>query len=192
SSAKHGALTILFAALAMAGGHPETLMLGVFGIAAWLAWEASRPSNERRSDFPGVIPIAITWAFGFLLLSVELLPFLFVLSRSYSRMMRPLLPDHGFRFAAVVGQVLPGYLGSPLKNELDFTAFLPILENFSQRNYAYIGFIVLVSILFTVRSLPQIFRRGLIVGSVGLLLSLRLPGLREGVAHIPLVRLAAI
>ena len=191
-SPKNGALTILFAALATAGGHPETLMLGVCGIAAWLGWEASRPSNERRSDFPGVIPIAITWALGFLLLSVELLPFLFVLSRSYSRMMRPLLPGRGFRFTAVLGQVLPGYLGSPLKNELDFTSFLPILENFLQRNNAYIGFIVLVSLLSTVRSLPQIFRRGLIVGSVGLLLSLRLPGLREGVAHIPLVRLAAV
>src|SRR5206468_2024576 len=38
-TARHAAALIAIAALATAGGHPETLMLGVLAIAAWLIWE---------------------------------------------------------------------------------------------------------------------------------------------------------
>ncbi len=184
-TARHAAALIAIAALATAGGHPETLMLGVLAIAAWLIWEV-------RGDVVRLLPVSICWALGFMLLAVQLIPFLDLLGRSYSREMRLTLPSPGFRLPALVSMVLPGFLGSPLRHELDFTGLLHFRENFLLRSIGYVSVVVLVALAASARQLPKAYRRGLVIGVVALIIALRPPGIGFILKFIPVVRLAAV
>ena len=187
ASIHNATLVILFAALCTAGGHPETLFIGVIGIWIFLAWE-----SEKRRDLGLItlIPASIGALLGFLLLAVQLAPFLAILGDGYAEILRPRVP-HPFRVWGIVSQVLPGILGTPLRGELDLTA-LPMAENFNLRAGGYIGALVLMAILLTWRHLAPSLRRGFIVGSVALVLSWYPPGLWPAMRHVPVLRVLTL
>jgi hypothetical protein len=186
-SIRNAALVVLFAALCTAGGHPETLFLGVLGIWAFLIWEAEK---RRHFGLSAIIPSTIGAALGFLLLAVQLAPFLSILGNSYAEVLRPRIA-HPFRLFGVIAQVLPGVLGSPLRGELDLTA-VPLAENFNLRAGGYIGAIVLLAIALAWRELSPTLRRGLIVGGVALVLSWYPPGVWAVVRHVPVLRVLTL
>lgn len=183
-SIHNAALVILFAALCSAGGHPETLFIGVAGIWLFLAWEA-----ERRRDFglSALVPSSVGALLGFLLLAFQILPFLTILGEGYAEVLRPSMP-HPFRLWGAASQVLPGILGTPLRGELDLSA-LPMAENFNMRAGGYIGAIVLLAIVLAFRELPSALKRGLVIGGVALVLSWYPPGVWAVARHIPVLRL---
>ena len=186
-SIHNAALVVLFAALCTAGGHPETLFLGVLGIWIFLAWE-----GEKRRDLglASIIPSTVGAALGFLLLAVQLAPFLSILGNSYAEVLRPRIA-HPFRVWGIVSQVLPGALGSPLRGELDLTA-VPLAENFNLRAGGFIGAIVLLALVLAWRDLAPSLRRGLIIGGAALVLSWYPPGVWHVVRHVPVLRVLTL
>lgn len=184
---RNAALVILFAALCTAGGHPETLFVGVTGIWLFLAWEA-----EKRRDLGllALVPSSLGALLGFLLLGVQLAPFFAILAESHAGALRPDLPHH-FRLFGALSQVLPGILGSPLRGELDLTAVVGA-ESFNHRAGGYIGAVVLMAIVMSWRNLAPTLRRGMIIGTVALILSWYPPGLWPVARHIPLIRMVAL
>jgi predicted small integral membrane protein len=187
ASFRNAALVILFAALCTAGGHPETLFIGVIGIWIFLVWE-----SEKRSDLGVIrlIPVSVGALLGFLLLAIQLAPFLAILGDGYAEVLRPRMP-HPFRVWGVASQALPGILGTPLRGELDLTA-LPMAENFNLRAGGYIGAIVLLAIFLAWRDLAPSLRRGLIIGFVALVLSWYPPGFWTVLRHAPVLRLLTL
>jgi hypothetical protein len=186
-SIRNAALVILFAALCTAGGHPETLFIGVIGIWVFLAWESER---RRGLGIITLVPASIGALLGFLLLAIQLAPFLAILGDGYAEILRPRVP-HPFRVWGVVSQILPGVLGTPLRGELDLTA-LPMAENFNLRTGGYIGAIVLMAILLAWRDLAPSLRRGLLIGAVALAVSWYPPGLWAVARHVPVLRLLTL
>lgn len=186
-SIRNAALVVLFAALCTAGGHPETLFLGVLGIWTFLAWEAEK---RRGLGLAAIIPSTVGAALGFLLLAVQLAPFLSILGNSYAEVLRPRIA-HPFRVWGIVSQVLPGALGSPLRGELDLTA-VPLAENFNLRAGGFIGAIVLLALALAWRELSPSLRRGLIIGGIALVLSWYPPGVWEVVRHVPVLRVLTL
>ncbi len=184
---RNAALAILFAALCTAGGHPETLFVGVVGIFVFLIWEALRTPTLGLG---ALVPVSVGALLGFLLLFVQLVPFFAVLGESYAGAERP-GASHSFRAWAVAGQVLPGILGSPARGELDLTVFAKG-ENFNLRNAAYIGALTLLALLVSFRSLVPPLRRGLVIGAVALVLSWYPPGVWEIARHVPVLRVVAL
>ena len=184
---RNAALMILFAALCTAGGHPETLFIGVAGTVVFLAWEA-----EKRREFglTAIIPSLVGAFLGFLILFVQLVPFFGVMRGSYASVMRPQLA-HPFRPWAIVSQLVPGILGSPMRGELDLTA-AGSAEDFSHRVGGYVGAIVLLALLVTWRELSPTLRRGLCIGAVALVLSWYPPGVGLIARHLPVVRVVAL
>lgn len=157
-------LVALFAFLATAGGHPETLLFGVIAIACLM-----RPTLRTSAAALG----------GFLACGVVLVPFAKIAWLSDARVTRAVLP---FRWSALPSLLLPGFLGTPLKNEIDLTALLPLPENFIIRSEAYVGFIVLVAIALAWRELAPLFRRGLAIAAIAFVISLRVIPIRQPVA----------
>jgi hypothetical protein len=184
---RNAALTILFAALCSAGGHPETLFIGVIGIWIFLAWE-----SEKRKGFGlgALIPSSVGALLGFLLLSFHLVPFLHILGDSYAEVLRPQMP-HPFRVWGIASQLLPGILGTPLRGELDLTA-LPMAENFNLRAGGYVGAIVLLALVLAFRQLPSPLKRGLVIGGVALIVSWYPPGLWPVLRNVPVLRVLTL
>jgi len=186
-SARNATLVIVFAALCTAGGHPETLFVGVAGIWIFLAWEA-----EKRPDFRigALVPSTVGALLGFLLLFVQLAPFLALVGNSYASAVRPLTP-HPFRPWAIVSQVLPGILGTPLRGELDLTLVVGA-EDFNHRAGGYVGALVLLALIVAWRSLTPTLQRGLMIGTIALAISWFPPGVWRVLRHAPLVRMVAL
>ncbi|HEX7809901.1 MAG TPA: hypothetical protein VF608_14290 [Thermoanaerobaculia bacterium] len=184
---RNAALVILFAALCTAGGHPESLFIGVIGIWAFLLWEC-----EKRREFglTAMIPSTVGAALGFLLLAVQTVPFLTLLGNSYAEVLRPSMP-HPFRIWAIASQVLPGILGTPLKGELDLTA-IPMAENFNLRAGGYVGALVLLMLIASFRQLPSAMKRGLVIGGIALIASWYPPGLWPIARHVPVLRVLTL
>ncbi|HJQ41429.1 MAG TPA: hypothetical protein VKB93_30175 [Thermoanaerobaculia bacterium] len=186
-STRNAALVILFAALCTAGGHPETLFIGVAGIFVFLAWEA-----EKRPELGigAIVPSLVGALLGFLLLFVQLAPFFALVRDSYASATRPHLA-HPFRPWAIVSQVLPGVLGSPLRGELDLTQVVGA-DDFSHRVGGFAGALVLLACILAWRSLAPALRRGLIIGFIGLIVSWSPPGFWLVLKHAPIVRVVAL
>lgn len=180
---RNAALVIVFAALCTAGGHPETLFIGVIGIFAFLTWEAEK---RRELGLTAIIPTAVGAALGFLLLAIQIVPFLAILANSHAGVLRPSI-DHPFRIWGMASQILPGILGSPLRGELDLTA-VPMAENFNLRAGGYIGALVLMMIVLAFRELPVSLRRGLVIGTIALAISWFPPGVWAIARHMPVLR----
>ena len=175
-------LVILFAALCSAGGHPETLFIGVLGIWIFLLFEM-----KERSD---LLRVSIGALVGFLILAVQLVPFLWLLTNSYAVAMRPRI-EHPFHAWAVISQILPGILGSPLRGELDLTAFTKG-ESFNSRAGGFIGAIILLALLLAWRELSTSLRRGLIIGCCALAVSWYPPGVWPVLRNVLVFRMLAL
>lgn len=179
---------LLLAFLATAGGHPETLFVGVCGIAAFLVLEARAlaATGQAGASLMALLGRPALWSLlGFGLLAFQLLPFFLVLRDSAALVERS-GHDPSFRPWSLVAQVLPGALGSPLAGELDLSA-LALAENFNSRSGAFIGALALLAVLVAWPALSPALRRGLGLGLVALALSWNLPGLSELFRRIPLV-----
>lgn len=185
--ARHAALVILFAALCTGGGHPETLFVGMTGIWIFLIWESER---QPGLTLMALIPSAVGALLGFLLLFVQLVPFFVVVSESHAAVSRPGIA-HPFRGWAAASQILPGILGSPLRGELDLTVYAHG-ESFNHRIGAFIGALVLLAIVVSFRSLTPTLRRGLIIGTIALILSWYPPGVWSVLRHVPVFRVLAL
>jgi len=184
---RHAALVVLFAALCTAGGHPEKLFVGVLGIWIFLTWEARRTPGL---GIGALVPVSVGALLGFLLLFVQLVPFFSILGDSYAGAQRP-DAAHPFRMWAAAGQILPGILGSPLRGELDLTAFARG-ESFNHRNAGYIGALVLLALVVSFRSLSPSLKRGLVIAAVALVVSWYPPGLWAVARHVPVLRVLAL
>jgi hypothetical protein len=153
---KRHAATFAFAALATAGGHPETLFYGVVAIAIYL-WSAR-----------WLVPAFL----GFALCAVQLVPF--AIAASHSDLLATRLQSSAStRFFAMPATLLPGYLGSPLASEIDLSALGG--ENFNERAGGYAGLCALLVVLAAWRRVP---RRALVIALAALVLSWHLPLLR--------------
>jgi hypothetical protein len=186
-SIRNAALVIVMAALCTAGGHPETLFIGVAGVWLFLFLEADR---RRDLGTGAIVPASIGALLGFLLLAVQIVPFLAILADGYAGTLRPQVP-HPFRGWAVVSQLLPGALGTPLQGEIDLTA-LPMAENFNLRAGGYVGAVVLLCLLVSWRQLGPTLRRGLLIGGIALVLSWYPPGVWPILRHVPLLRVLTL
>jgi hypothetical protein len=185
------AVAIVAAALATAGGHPETLALAVVGIFAFVILEsaASAPVDSGRVGRLGWAAGAA--AVGFLLIAVQCVPFSFVLREARSAATRRKEPAGGFRTLALPGAILPGFLGSPLAGELDLTGAVAGSENFNVRSQAFVGAIALACVVLAGRRLPGPFRRGLAVGVAALIVAWRVPPIGSLFHALPILGLAA-
>jgi hypothetical protein len=168
--------TAIIAAIATAGGHPETLCVGVVAIFVFLLF-------ERRAWRFLVSSLA-----GFLLVGVQLVPFAILMARSHIRFARLEQLAPAFRKFSLLALIFPGYLGSPLRAELDLTGAVHSVENFNQRAGAYVGALALVAIALSFRRLSPSYRRAVIIAIVGLVLSLTTPGVAHLLRVIPIVK----
>ena len=173
------------AAGATAGGHPETLFAGVVGIAAFFLLEAWRKHQSGRRTAARLALASASAACGFLLLSLLVVPFLLVLSRSPVREMRVSRTTEPFRAAAAVSQLFPGFLGTPLRDEVDLSLLHPRAENLNERASTYVGAIVLLALALSFPGLTPPFRRAAIVAAVALLAAWRTPLLAFVIHHLP-------
>lgn len=181
-AASNALLVIVFAALCTAGGHPETLFIGVLAISLFLLMEV------RSAGFgsAALVPSAVGALLGFLLLAIQVIPFLHILSDSYAEILRPSMP-HPFRIWGALSQLLPGILGTPLRGELDLTA-VPLAENFHLRVGGFVGAVTILTLGVTLRQLPRPLRRGLLIGVVALVLSWFPPGVWAVARRIPVLQ----
>lgn len=177
--------TVIAAALATAGGHPETLFHGVIALAAFLAIAFWR---ERRR----LIVIALAAACGFLIVAVQIVPFLLALSKSDIVRTRDAATSHHARIFTAVAQLLPGFLGSPLRGEIDLSGIAqPAAENFNERSNGYAGAITLLALMTAWRRLSRELRLGLLIGLAALVISWRLPVIDDALRWLPLFSVAA-
>lgn len=182
-SRRWAAGVIVTAALATAGGHPETLFHGVIGIALFLLLT----ENRRRLAVVAVLAFA-----GFAVIAVQLVPFAVALSKSDIVRTRSASEAHHPRAWAAVAQVLPGFLGSPLRGEIDLSGIAqPEAENFNERNAGYAGAITLLVIALAWRRLSRAIRIGVVIGIASLILGWKLPLIDDVLRMVPLFNVAA-
>jgi len=186
-----GALRALYVALcaaaATAGGHPETLFVGVVAVAIFLI-VGGRGINAGAASWARVSLSALA---GFLLLGVTLVPFAIIAWQSDVAASRPNAPARAFRMVAVPGQILPGFLGTNVADELDFTAALPDAENMNLRSGGFIGAIALLILLLAVRALSSRDRVLLLIAVCFLVISWLPPGISLLLKKLPIVSVVA-
>ncbi len=182
-SARTVALTILAAAGATAGGHPESLAMAVIAIAVMLLWHTPRDSRRRLGW------CAVTAATGFATLAVVTVPFLYLVGDSEAAQWRARQEPHAFRAPAVAAQILPGWLGGPLADELDLSRLTPAEAGYQMRTGSYLGALVLLALGLAGRQLPVALRRGVAIGGVALFLSWCPPVVEQIVGRLPLLDL---
>ena len=184
----------LFAALATGGGHPETLAFGVVAAAAFLLLEARR----MRRESPGTggrsraLLLAASAAGGLLLVGVQLVPFARILSSSRVVDLRSDWPGGGIRWFSIVGQFLPGYLGSPLAGEIDLSGAFFGSGNLHMRSGAFVGVVSLVAIAVASPHLSRPFRAALGVALAALAVAWSLPPIGWIWRRLPVARLFAV
>jgi hypothetical protein len=182
-SRRWAAGVIATAALATAGGHPETLFHGVIGIAIFLFFVG----RGRRLAMAGVLAFA-----GFTMIAVQLVPFAAALAKSDIVQTRSAAERHSVRVHAAIAQVLPGYLGSPLRGEIDLSGIAqPEAENFNERNAGYAGAITLIIIALAWRKLSRTLKAGVIIGIASLVAGWKLPLIDDALRALPLFDVAA-
>jgi hypothetical protein len=177
-------------AVAAAGGHPETLATTVVAIAAFLACEWTARRRDGMSVSRAVVWTSAPALAGLLLLGVQIVPFFHLLRESRIVEVRSEGHAAGFRAFAMAGQVLPGFLGSPLESELDLSGAVPGSENFNMRSQGFVGFVTLVVLLAGARRLAPRFRRALVVAGACLLAAWSVPPL-GWIEELPFLSLMA-
>ena len=193
-SARSVLAVTLFAALATGGGHPETLGFGVAAAAAFLALELRRMRRESpdgvRVSREGLLSASA--AGGFLLAGVQLVPFARILSSSRVVDLRSSWPGGGIRWFSIVGQFLPGYLGSPRAGEIDLSGAFFGSGNLHMRSGAFVGVIALVAIALASPRLARPFRASLGVALAALSVAWNLPPIGWVWRRLPVARLFAV
>ncbi|HUP45569.1 MAG TPA: hypothetical protein VM779_08665 [Thermoanaerobaculia bacterium] len=178
---------IIGAALATAGGHPETLFHGVICVAIFLLAVTWKRASPKR-----LASLAILAWTGFLLIAVQLVPFAVALSKSDIVKTRSAAESHRVRVFAAAAQLLPGFLGSPLRGELDLSGIAqPEAENFNERNAGYAGAITLLVIALAWRRLSRELRIGIVIGVATLIVAWKLPLIEDVIRVLPLFSIAA-
>ncbi len=183
-SARNAGAVVLFAALATAGGHPETLMTAVVATFALLIWEWWGDRSRH------LVWCATAAAIGFFCLACVLVPFFYLVMESEAMAVRSGGGEHSFRYLAVAGQILPGFLGGPLGDEIDLSRIGAGNETFLMRSDTFVGAVLLLALVLTARRLPTTLRRALVIGTVGLVLSWAPPLIESLLVRLPLVELA--
>ncbi|MFY9551640.1 MAG: hypothetical protein WAU32_10855, partial [Thermoanaerobaculia bacterium] len=181
------------AALATSGGHPETLAFGAGSIGLFLILQhrAERPADLTKSQRRGPLLTALACASGLLLVAIQLVPFALLLPESWITENRARGLQTEFQPYAIAGQILPGFLGSPLAGELDLSGAFFGSGNLHMRSAAFVGFLALVALVLAARSLRPIFRRCLWVAAAALAVAWGVPPLGWVWDRIPLLRLFA-
>lgn len=177
------ALIIVSAAALTAGGHPETLVVGVLGSFVLLVIASGRRDSAalRRARMAILGSLA-----GFLFLGVQLVPFARLVIESHTYASRIHSAATSCRWVMLVGQVLPGFLGSPLRPELDLSALVAGSGNFSLRNQAFVGFSTIVIVIVGWSGLERKQRWISVVGAVAMLFACEVPVLRLVASMKPL------
>jgi hypothetical protein len=170
----------MVATLATAGGHPETLLVGVIAIFAFLLITGRR-----------VAPFAAASFAGFLLIGIHIVPFVIALRDSHAIHTRSQHLQIHFRPLTLLSELLPGALGSPLRDEIDLTGPITIAEYFNQRTGGFIGAIVLMALIVSFPRLSGDHRRALSIALVAFALTLAIPGISHALKLIPPLRWVA-
>lgn len=158
---------IVTAALATAAGHPETLFYGVVAIALFLG------GRLRKATIAAALV-------GFAICAVQLVPFAMALAKSELLAARAHRATH-LRLFAIPTTIFPGFLGSPLANEIDLSGIAqPGAENFAERSGGYAGAVVLLVLVCAWRFVP---RRAIVIGLAALLISWIPPGFFPGASE---------
>lgn len=186
----NAASTIAFAALMTAGGSPEALAINTIGIFVFVF--AGRHHLRLLGASPRSWMLAwIGSVCGFLLLAFALVPFLVVTWDRGVFHARSASPIGGNIGVSLLSQVLPGAFGSPLANELDLTLLVPGQANFNVRTASFVGASTLLLLCLSFARLDGLQRRALIIAGCALLLSWRLPLVRDLVKAFPLTSFIA-
>jgi len=183
----------LFAALATGGGHPETLAFGVVAGGGFLLLEMRRMRRESPGAIRGSRALLLAAAAGgFLLVGVQLVPFARILSSSRVVDLRSSWPGGGIRWFSIAGQLLPGYLGSPLAGEIDLSGAFFGSGNLHVRSGAFVGVITLVVLALAWPRLSRSFRVSLGVALAALAVAWNLPPIGWVWRRLPVARLFAV
>ncbi len=176
-------------ALATAGGHPETLAFGVLAIALFLAleWKTRQLVATARSAALATAAAAS----GFCLVGIQLVPFLVGLPQSRVTFLRTAWIGDGFQFFALAGQVVPGFLGSPLRREIDLSGAFPGSGNLNVRSGSFVGLLVLTCLLLSAARLAPRFRNCVWISAAAAAIVFAVPPVGWLWSHLPVVRLLA-
>ena len=187
---RRGVLALVAAsALATAGGHPETLAFGVLAIALFLAleWKTGQLAGTARSA--GLAAAAA--ASGFCLLGIQLVPFLGALPQSRVASLRAAWTGGGLEFFALAGQVLPGFLGGPLRGEIDLSGAFPGSGSLNVRSGGFIGLLALTCLLLSASRLAPRFRNCLWISAAAAAIVFAVPPVGWLWSRLPVARLFA-
>ena len=136
--------------------------------------------------------MALASAIGFFMIAVQIVPFLVALAASDIVRTRDASAVHHVRLFSIAAQILPGFLGSPLRGEIDLSGIAqPREENFNERSSGYAGAITLLLLLVSWRRLSRELRVGLLIGLAALVISWRLPLIDAVFRTIPPFSVAA-
>jgi hypothetical protein len=184
---------VALAAAVTAGGHPETLALGACGVVAFLIWDAVAERSIGSNRAAMAVSLGALAA-GFLLVAIQIVPFLRLLPDSEMTAHRAISVRSHVRWPAIAAQILPGAFGSPLRDEIDLTGALALTrgsaENFNWRASTYVSALGLAALLLVGRKLGRRFRRARLAGLVALAIVWRLPFLAAALHRVPLIGLA--
>jgi hypothetical protein len=187
---RRGVLALIAAsALATAGGHPETLAFGVLAIALFLAleWKTHQLAGNARS---AALATAAA-AGGFCLLGIQLVPFLGSLPQSRVTSLRTAWTGGGLQFFALAGQVVPGFLGSPLRREIDLSGAFPGSGSLNARSGGFIGLLALTCIVLSAPRLAPRFRNCVWISVAAAAIVFAVPPVGWLWSRLPVVRLFA-
>jgi hypothetical protein len=168
-------------ALGVFAGHPETLLVGAVGAAAWALYRSLEQGQPRR-----LLLVAAGAAGAAALGAVVLIPFAELLAHAYAPSRNQLPPDAPKDL--LYGLAFPDILGRPDKVDFGSTSGRTSGTYAGRAIYAgALPLLLAVAALVPRRGRDELFLAGL--GAGGFALAVGVPGLREVVEHAPVLDL---